>query len=99
MEVITMDTIAYDLLIARIDKIEQFVVEKKRMNPLTEIWLNIDETCDLLKVSKRTLQTYRDKRIISYSQFCGKIYFKASDIERHLRDNYRAALKKRNFSY
>jgi hypothetical protein len=99
MEVISLETPAFDMLMARIDKIEQFVVEKKRTNPLTEIWLNIDETCDLLKVSKRTLQTYRDKRIISFSQFCGKIYFKASDIERHLRDNYVTAMKKRSYAY
>jgi len=79
---------------ARFDKLEQFIEEKKKIQPLNETWLNIDETCRFLKVSKRTLQTYRDNGKLSFSQIGGKIYFKASDIEDHLKKNYFKAFNK-----
>jgi len=56
---------------------------------LKDTWLDIQEVCFLLKISKRTLQTYRDKGILPYSQVNGKIYFKAADIQKHLEKNYR----------
>lgn len=81
-------------IMARFDKLEQFIIEKKRMNPLPDVWLDVSETCALLKISKRTLQTYRDSGILSYSQILGKIYFKAGDTDKHLRENYYKAYKK-----
>ncbi len=94
MEVITMDAMVINKIMARFDKIEQIIAEKKKMQPLSEPWLNIDETCRLLKVSKRTLQTYRDIGKISFSQIGGKIYFKASDLEDHLKKHYFKAFSK-----
>jgi hypothetical protein len=94
MEVITMEADAFYEIMARFDKLEQFIIEKKRMNPLPDVWLDINEVCQLLKISKRTLQAYRDNGIISYSQISGKIYFKAGDIDKHLKDNYSKSYKK-----
>ena len=51
-------------------------------------WLDGKAVCHLLRVSNRTLQSYRDKGIISFSQFGRKIYYKASDIQEHLERNY-----------
>lgn len=57
--------------------------------PLKEKWLDIQETCLLLKVSKRTLQSYRDNGTLPFSQIGSKIYYKATDIDKHLEKNYR----------
>ena len=54
-----------------------------------EIYLTGREVCERLFVSPRTLQDYRDRRIIPYTQFAGKILYKASDLERLLEDNYK----------
>ena len=88
MEVITFESAAFKELIKNINEIKFSLSEKAKKTPLSEIWLDISETCMLLKISKRTLQTYRDNGILSYSQISGKIYFKASDIEVHLQRNY-----------
>ena len=45
--------------------------------------------CERLYISPRTLQDYRDRKIIPYTQFAGKILYKASDLERILEENYR----------
>ena len=54
-----------------------------------EHFLTGKEVCDRLYISPRTLQDYRDKRIIHYTQFAGKILYKESDLERLLEDNYK----------
>jgi len=99
MEVITMEAVVFKQIMARFDKLEQFIIEKKKLNPLTEVWLDVSDACNLLKISKRTLQSYRDNKIISYSRVSNKIYFKATDIEKHLNDNYLEVSNKRRFRY
>ena len=47
------------------------------------------EVCERLYISPRTLQDYRDKGIIPYTQFAGKILYKVSDLERLLEENYK----------
>ena len=55
-----------------------------------EHFLTGKEVCELLYISPRTLQDYRDKRIIPYTQFAGKILYKASDLEKMLEENYKS---------
>ena len=47
------------------------------------------EVCERLYISPRTLQDYRDRRIIPYTQFAGKILYKESDLERILEKNFK----------
>ena len=54
-----------------------------------EHFLTGKEVCKRLYISPRALQDYRDRRIIPYTQFAGKILYKASDLERMLEDRYR----------
>ncbi|SPY36075.1 Helix-turn-helix domain [Porphyromonas cangingivalis] len=54
-----------------------------------EIYLTGRGVCERLFVSPRTLQDYRDKGIIPYTQIAGKILYRLSDINRLLQENYR----------
>lgn len=53
-----------------------------------EHFLTGKEVCERLYISPRTLQDYRDKGIIPYTQFAGKILYKVSDLERLLEEYY-----------
>ena len=53
-----------------------------------EHFLTGKEVCERLYISPRTLQDYRDRRIIPYTQFAGKILYRASDLEKILEENY-----------
>ena len=53
-----------------------------------EIYLTGREVCERLFISPRTLQDYRDKGIIPYTQIAGKILYRLSDIDRLLQENY-----------
>lgn len=88
METIEIMQEVYRKLADKIDHIDRKLDDRRNTNPLTEVWLDIQEACQLLKISKRTLQSYRDNGILAFSQIGGKIYFRASDIESHLNRHY-----------
>ena len=54
-----------------------------------EHFLTGKEVCERLYIRPRTLQDYRERRIIPYMLFAGKILYKVSDLERLLEDNYK----------
>lgn len=89
MNAIIMPADDYSAMISKIDCIfEKINKHRIPVNSIAEDWLDIQEACVALKVSKRTLQSYRDQGIIGFSKFAGKIYFKASDISAHLDKHY-----------
>lgn len=92
MEVITISSEAFQKIINDISEISKKVDHANKQHPLSDTWLDISDVCQLLKISKRTLQSYRDNGLLPYSQISGKIYFKASDIETHLDSHYVKAL-------
>ena len=87
MEAIHIISDAFKQVLEKLDHIDHRL-DNIPAKPLTENWLDIEEACILLKISKRTLQSYRDNGILPFSQVGGKIYFRASDIEAHLRRHY-----------
>ena len=54
-----------------------------------EHFLTSKEVCERLYISPHTLQDYRDRRIIPYTQFAGKILYKVSALERLLEDSHK----------
>jgi len=91
MNVITIESDAFKQIIDKLQSLEEKFVQMKMEaeTPLTERWLDNQDVMLLLKVSKRTLQTYRDENKVPYSQIGHKIYYKASDIEKFLKKNYK----------
>jgi len=82
---------------AKLDRIE----DKLKKIDATEYFekskiLTIDETCGLLHVSKRTLQRYRDERLIRFSQIGNKITFRMSDVIQFLEDRGIQPYKRKN---
>lgn len=95
METITVESKAYQEFMERLNKfqadIEKIVKENRYLND--EKWLDNQDVCELLHLSKRTLQTLRDNGTIPFSQINAKIFYKASDIEEMLNQHYRPAFK------
>lgn len=56
--------------------------EKSRASFGNERFLTDKEVSAWLKVSRRTLQDYRNNGMVSYYQLGGKILYKESDIEK-----------------
>ena len=88
MEVITIDSQAYKELVSKINAIAKFVVEHQDdgNENSDEMWVDSYEVCTFLKISERTLQRLRSKRIISYSVISGKSYYTIAEIKRMLNE-------------
>ena len=75
----------FQTLIQRLDQLNEKISEKQK-NPKEIIYDNAD-TMKLLKVSRRTLQSWRTEGLISFSQIGSKLYYTQQDIsdfvERH----------------
>ena len=56
-----------------------------------ERFLSDRELSERLKISRRTLQEYRNEGKLPYIQLGGKVLYKESDIERMLQDGYKDA--------
>ena len=78
----------------RLDDISFDLKNKQRTEP-DQIWYDNQEFLQLMNISKRTAQTWRDEGIISYSQVGSKIYYRMSDVQKLLDSNYNQASKKR----
>ena len=90
--VITRETPLFSELISKIKAIETQIEAMKVGNlTCTANWLNGDAVMRKLGISRRTLQTYRDSRILPYSVVGGKFYYSVRDIEDLMKGNYVSA--------
>lgn len=48
-------------------------------------WLDNQDVCEILNVTKRTLQNYRDNGTLPYTHIERKIYYKPEDVENLMR--------------
>ena len=76
-----------DLIIRKLFVIDANVKHQKIHN--TAPFIDNSEFIDLMKISKRTAQTWRDNGIIAFSQVGNKIYYRTLDIEELINKNYK----------
>lgn len=80
----------YQELIKRLEEISKKLSSKEKKP--AEIWLDNQEFMQLMKISRRTAQTYRDDNLIAFSIIGNKLYYKMSDVEDLLNRHYRKRL-------
>lgn len=76
-----------DNLFASIEEIKE-LIRAKAIEEANNRWIESEKAREMLGVSPKTWQIYRDSRVIPFSQFGRKIYVKQGDIEDYLRKNY-----------
>jgi len=89
MQVITIESQAFQKLLDQLEAIHLKLDKEKSTTPLSDIWMDNQDVCELLHISKRTLQHYRDSDKLPFSQIGAKIYYKASDIDAFLNNHYK----------
>ncbi|MBK8516077.1 MAG: helix-turn-helix domain-containing protein [Saprospiraceae bacterium] len=92
MDVVLLSSQQYQDLLKRLDKIQQEVSNKQK-SPV-DTFIDNQEFIQIMNVSKRTAQSWRDEGIISFSQIGSKIYYRMSDVQALLDKHYKPAFKK-----
>ena len=91
MDAVILTAEQYNNLVARLDKLNATLASNQK--PSHETFLDNQEFIQLMHISKRTAQTWRDEGKISFSQIGSKIYYKMKDVEVLLDKNYNKAFK------
>ena len=92
MEAVILTKQQYEVLLNRLDELK-ISLDDKQKNP-EDTFLDNQEFIQLMNISKRTAQTWRDDGIVSFSQIGSKIYYRMKDVELLLDKNYKKAFKK-----
>ncbi|MFN5183535.1 MAG: DNA-binding protein [Bacteroidota bacterium] len=79
----------YQDIVERLNKLEKTLKEKQKNSDL--IFLDNQEFIQVMNISKRLAQRWRDTGLISYSMVGNKIYYSIKDIHTMLSLNYRKA--------
>ena len=76
-----------DKIHSRISELALNVKTKQHLEP-QDVFFDNQEFLQLMNISKRTAQVWRDTGFIGYSQMGNKIYYRLSDIQELLIENY-----------
>ena len=90
MQSVSISTQEYTELLHRLDLLDKKLSVKT--NGMKDRWIDNQEFMQLMKISRRTAQTYRDDNLIAFSLIGNKLYYKLSDVEELLTRHYRKRL-------
>lgn len=83
MEIVNVEARTWDAIMNRFEAFTQRVETLcEGQDKSLKNWLDNQEVCQILNISKRTLQTYRDNGTLAYTHINHKIYYKPEDVEK-----------------
>ncbi|MFZ4464976.1 MAG: helix-turn-helix domain-containing protein [Bacteroidales bacterium] len=91
MDAIILSSDQYQAILNKIEEIN-IRIQTAHAAP-GESFVDNQQFLQLMQVSKRTAQTWRDEGKISFSQVGAKIYYKLSDIETMLKEHYKKSFQ------
>ncbi len=90
MEAIILTKDQYQEILERLETIADNISIRADKS---ETFVDNQEFLQLMKISKRTAQTWRDEGKISFSQVGNKIYYRLADVEMLLQQHYVKSFK------
>ena len=84
MEVIMIETKTFEIMQKRFENFVTRIDELCNQHEGRGLkkWMDNQDVCQILNITKRTLQTYRDNGILPYTMIGHKIYYKPEDVDR-----------------
>ena len=86
MGIICIDERVWTSLMGKLKSLSALAREVERQYDPTkrDVWIDSQEVCVMLGITKRTLQSYRDKRFVPYTNVGGKYFYRESDVAAYL---------------
>ena len=82
MEYIAIDKSIYDDMLNGIKKTIKEIQSLAEVHNIQSDWVENGELAEMLGISKRQLQGYRERGLIGYSYIGRKIYYRRQDIDK-----------------
>lgn len=89
MEVVSMEASTFKVMMAGVESFARRVetLYKQHGEKCLQEWLDNQDVCEILGISKRILQTYRDNETLAFSQIGHKMYYRREDVKKLMDDN------------
>lgn len=89
MEIVSMEASTFEAMMAGFESFARRVETLCRQHGEKRLqeWLDNQDVCEILGISKRTLQTYRDNGTLAFSQIGHKMYYRREDVKKLMDDN------------
>lgn len=89
MEVVIMEASTFEAMMAGVESFARRVenLYKQHGEKCLQEWLDNQDVCEILGISKRTLQTYRDNGTLAFSQIGHKMYYRREDVKKLMDGN------------
>lgn len=86
LDAVIIEKGALDALLDRIKELE-YLFDMDKDEAVSDRLYSTDEAREILRLSRSTLQTYRDKGILGFIQIGAKVLFRWSDLQNFLNHN------------
>lgn len=95
MEIISMSVKVFTALVQRVEDIEERAerLYRRQEDLGLKKWLDNQDVCEILDITKRTLQSYREKGLLPYSRIEHKIRYKPEDVQKLLQSSVHQSKK------
>ena len=86
MKIINIEAKTFESMMERFDAFARKIdnICKKQGDKSLQKWMDNQDVCMILNISKRSLQTYRDNGTLPYTQIGHKMYYKPEDVKQAL---------------
>ncbi len=90
MEIVSIDTRIFDEMIRQVKAVEEKAVALCRGQEDLGLkkWLDNQDVCEILGISVRALQEYRNKGLLPFTCIKHKMFYKPEDVEAFLKSSY-----------
>ncbi len=90
MGIVCIEKKAFDEIYSHFNEFEDRVNKmcRSRQDLAFKNWMDNQDVCEILRISKRTLQMYREKSLIPFARIKHMIFYKPEDIQRFIDSTY-----------
>lgn len=83
MKIISIEAQAFETMMEKFNVFVRKVdsICQKHGDKALQKWMDNQDVCTILNISKRSLQTYRDNGTLPYTQIGHKMYYKPEDVK------------------
>lgn len=88
MEIVNIEARTFEAMLNKFEVLAKRMDDffRKNEDKSLDNWIDNHRVCQILNISIRTLQTYRDNGTLPYTQICRKTYYKSEDVERLIKN-------------
>jgi excisionase family DNA binding protein len=86
MEIVSIEARTFEAMMSRFQAMTQKVTALRKRSESKELkeWLDSQDVCEILGVTKRTVQTLRETGKLGYTMIAHKVYYRREDVKKFL---------------